>query len=226
MFVRLSLIAATLGASTAAAVEPNDSTLGAKPPVDAIVLFNGKNLDGWVKSDGKTPADWPVSDGIVTVARRHGSIMTKNRFGDFRLHIEFNVPYMPQARGQARGNSGVYLAGIYELQVLDSYGLKPQDNDCGAIYHQVAPAVNACKPPLQWQTYDVSFHKARIAADKVVKKARVTVFQNGIKIIDNAEISLTPGGAGDIKEGDDGPLWLQDLGNDVQFRNIWLDKIG
>ena len=99
---------------------------------------------------------------------------------------------MPNANVQARGNSGVYLTGNYELQVLDSYGLKMQGNDCGAIYDQITPAVNACKPPLQGQTYDVTFHKAKLDNGKVVKKARVTVIQNGIKIIDNAEISPSP----------------------------------
>ena len=101
----------------------------------AIVLFDGKGLDGWVKQDGKTPAEWPVADGIVTVGR--GDIQHQ-KFGDFKLHLEFNVPYMPQARGQGRGNSGVYLGGIHELQVLDSYGLKSKNNDCGAIYQQVS----------------------------------------------------------------------------------------
>ncbi len=123
--------------------------------------------------------------------------MTEKPFGDFKLHLEFNVPYMPKARGQGRGNSGVYLGGIYELQVLDSYGLKSKNNDCGAIYTQIVPSVNACKPPLQWQTYDVTFHKAVVDGEgKVVKKARVTVIHNGIKTIDDAEIGTTPGGAG------------------------------
>ncbi len=103
------------------ATKPNDATLGQKPPADAIVLFNGKDLEGWVKRDGKAPAAWPVEDGIFTVGQ--GNIMTAKPFGDFQLHLEFNVPYMPKAKGQARGNSGVYLDGIYELQVLDSYGL-------------------------------------------------------------------------------------------------------
>jgi hypothetical protein len=199
---------------------PNDSTLGAKPPEGAVVLFGGDSIDGWVKTDGKTPAAWPVEDGLLTVAPGQGPIMTAKKLGDVQLHLEFNVPYMPKATGQARGNSGVYLAGAYELQVLDSYGLKPQDNDCGAIYKQIAPRVNACKPPLQWQTYDVTFHKAVVEDGKVTKKARITVVQNGVKIIDDAEISPTPGGV-DTPEGSDGPLLLQDHGNLVQFRNIW-----
>jgi len=202
--------------------KPNDSTLRAKPPEGAVVLFDGNNLEGWVKLDGKTPAGWPAADGIFTVGR--GNIMTKKRFGNFQLHLEFNVPYMPKARGQARGNSGVFLGGIHELQVLDSYGLKLQDNDCGAIYKQIVPAVNACKPPLQWQTYDVTFHKAVVEEGKVVKKARVTVIQNGLTTIDNAEISTTPGGI-ELPEGQDGPILLQDHGNPVEFRNIWVKPL-
>jgi len=202
--------------------KPNDSMLGAKPPEGAVVLFDGKSLDGWVKPDGKTPANWPAADGNFTVGS--GNIMTQKRFGNFQLHLEFNVPYMPKARGQARGNSGVYLGGIYELQVLDSYGLTLKDNDCGAIYKQIVPAVNACKPPLQWQTYDVTFHKAVVEGGKAVKKARVTVIQNGLMIIDNAEITTTPGGI-DLSEGQDGPILLQNHGNPVEFRNIWVKPL-
>jgi len=196
------------------------SSLGAKPPEGAVVVFNGRNMDGWVKTDGKTPAGWPVTDGFMTVGR--GNIMTEKRFGDFQLHLEFKVPYMPTARGQARGNSGVFLGGTHELQILDSYKLKPENNDCGAIYKQVVPAVNACKPPLQWQTYDVTFHKARIEDGKVVQRARVTVIQNGLRIIDDAEISPTPGGGIDLAQGQDGPILLQDHRNPVEFRNIWI----
>ena len=204
--------------------KPNDASLGAKPPTGAVVLFDGKSLDGWVKPDGKTTADWPTADGIFRVGPGKGSIMTAKTFGNAQLHLEFNVPYMPKATGQARGNSGVYLTGSYELQILDSYGLKLQDNDCGAIYKQIVPAFNACKPPLQWQTYDVTFHKAEIADGKTVKKARITVVQNGVKIIDDAEISPTPGGV-DTREGGDGPLLLQDHGNDVEFRNFWVQPL-
>jgi hypothetical protein len=214
------LLIASVGLTAPAQEKPNDATMGAKPPEGAIVLFDGKTLNGWVQRDGKSPADWPVADGIVTVG--HGDIQTAKRFGDFKLHLEFNVPYMPKARGQARGNSGVYLDGTYELQVLDSYGLKLKNNDCGAIYTQIVPRVNACKPPLQWQTYDVTFHKAVVdAAGKVVKKARVTVIHNGIKTIDDAETGPTPGGAG-THPGEDGPILLQDHGNAVQYRNIWI----
>lgn len=199
--------------------KPKDATLGARPPAGAIVLLGEGSTEKWVKPDGKTAAGWKLADGILTVGR--GNIMTEKTFGNFELHVEFNIPYMPDAHGQGRGNSGVYLTGNHELQVLDSYGLKSQDNDCGAIYKQVAPAVNACKPPLQWQTYDITFHKAVVKDGKVEKKARVTVLQNGVKIIDNAEISPTPGGL-DIPEGKDGPLLLQDHGNPVQYRNIWI----
>jgi hypothetical protein len=203
-------------------VKPNDSRLGAKPPAGAVVLFDGKDLSGWVARDGKSPAKWPVNDGIVTVGT--GDIMTEKRFGDFELHLEFNVPYMPSARGQGRGNSGVYLGGVYELQVLDSYGLKLKDDDCGAIYKQIVPAVNACKPPLQWQTYDVTFHKPIGDDGKVVKKARVTVIHNGIRTIDNAEISRTAGGVR-VPAGQDGPILLQDHGNPVEYRNIWIKAL-
>ena len=201
---------------------PNDKTIGLKPPEGATVLL-GSTMDAWTKDNGKDPAAWPVEDGVATVAK--GSIKTKEKFGDFQMHLEFNIPYMPDAKGQARGNSGVYLQGIYELQVLDSYGLKLQNNDCGAIYQQIIPSVNACKPPLQWQTYDITHHAARREGDKVVKKARLTVVQNGLTIIDDKEISPTPGGVGGVKEGEDGPIMLQDHGNKVQFRNIWIKPL-
>ena len=218
------LLGSILATSGAEDVKLGDATLGQKPPDGAVVLFQGKDLEGWVKGDGKSPAAWPVSDVLFTVGAGQGSILTEKKFGDFQLHLEFNVPYMPKAKGQARGNSGVYLTGNHELQVLDSYGLKPESNDCGAIYKQVVPAVNACKPPLQWQTYDVTFHKARVEDGKTLKKARISVLQNGVQIIDNAEIVPTPGGT-DVKEGEDGPLLLQDHGNAVQYRNIWIKPL-
>lgn len=199
--------------------KPNDKTLGAKPPEGAKVLF-GESTAAWTQADGKTPAGWPVVDGVATVGK--GNIQTVDRFGDAQIHVEFNVPYMPDKKGQARGNSGVYLQGIYELQVLDSYGLPPKNNECGGIYQQIVPLVNACKPPSEWQTYDITFHAAKREGDKVVKKARLTVVQNGLTIIDDKEISPTPGGIAGVKEGGPGPLMLQDHGNLVKFRNIWV----
>jgi hypothetical protein len=205
-----------------APVESGDAAHGSRTPVGTVSLFNGVDLDGWIRRDG-TPADWPVANGIVTVGT--GDIMTSKRFGNFQLHLEFKVPYMPNARGQARGNSGVFLQGMHELQILDSYGLECADNECVAIYKRIAPSVNACKPPLQWQSYDVTFHKARLDQGKIVKKARVTVVHNGITTIDNAEVSPTPGGV-DSPPGEDGPLLLQDHGSRVEYRNIWINHLG
>lgn len=125
-----------VGASLAALAQsevPNDSSLGLKPPTGAVVLFGGENLEGWTQQDGKTPATWTVKDGAFTVKPKSGGIRTKETFGDFQLHVEFNIPLMPDAKGQARGNSGVYLTGNYELQVLDSYGLKLKHDDCGTF---------------------------------------------------------------------------------------------
>ena len=202
---------------------PSDKTLGLKPPDGATVLI-GDTLDAWSPiGAAAAKAEWPVVRGTATVAK--GSIRTKDTFADFQLHVEFNVPYLPDQKGQARGNSGVYLQGIYELQVLDSYGLTLKNNDCGAIYQQIIPSVNACKPPLQWQTYDITFHAARLEGDKVVKKARLTVVQNGLTIIDDKEITPTPGGVPDVKEGGPGPIMLQDHGNLVQFRNLWIKPL-
>jgi hypothetical protein len=215
------ILAANASSIAQDAAKPNDKTIGMKPPEGAVVLFDGKSLAGWTKADGKSPAEWTVEDGVLSVAPGKGNIKTEKTFGDFQMHIEFNCPFMPQAKGQARGNSGIYLDGIYELQVLDSYGLKLGNDDCGSIYKQIIPSVNAAKPPLQWQTYDIMFHKAKVENGKIVKKARVTVVWNGIKTIDDKEIVKTPGGL-DLEEGSDGPILLQDHGNLVEYRNIWI----
>ena len=220
LFGLLWIVPLAAGALPDDANTPNDKTLGAKPPAGAQVLFDGKSLDGWVGRD-KQPAAWTIKDGAFIVAPGKGDIQTTRTFGDFTLHLEFRTPHMPDARGQARGNSGVYLGGIHELQVLDSYGLEPKNNECGAIYSQIAPRVNACKKPMEWQTYDVVFHKAKVQDGKVVEPARVTVVQNGVNIIDNAAINPTPGGIG-MEPGTDGPLLLQDHGNLVEYRNIWI----
>ena len=135
-------------------------TEGAKPPEGAIVLFDGKNIDGWSKGDGKTPASWIVHDtGAMEV--KGGDILSKHAFaGPFSLHVEFFLPFMPRARGQGRANSGVYLQNRYELQVLDSFALKGLNNEAGGFYQAHDPKVNMCYPPLQWQTYDIDFTPA------------------------------------------------------------------
>ena len=138
------------------------------------------------------------------------------------MHIEFRTPFMPKSRGQARGNSGVYLQGRYECQVLDSFGLDGADNECGGIYSINKPVVNACLPPLAWQTYDIDFKAAKYGADgKKTTNARVTIKHNGIVIHDDQE--LTHGTPGHVPEGAEPyGLYLQDHGNPVAFRNIWV----
>ncbi|MDX2039383.1 MAG: DUF1080 domain-containing protein [Isosphaeraceae bacterium] len=224
----VSLLIVAASASSAARADdspkPKDDSLGAAPPPGAVVLFKD-SLSPWTKRDGRAAAGWKVEDGSFVVVPGSGDIMTRERFRDFRLHLEFAVPLMPEAKGQARGNSGVYLQGIHELQILDSYGLVPQDNDCGAIYKQIVPAINACKPPREWQTYDITFRAARSENGKVTEKARLTVLQNGLKIIDDREISPTPGGIAGIELGEPGPILLQDHGNEVRFRNIWIERL-
>ena len=192
------------------------------PPEGATVLFDGKRLDGWAKTNGKDAAAWKLAGGAMQSGG--GNIMTKEKFGGhFKLHVEFRVPYLPQAKGQGRGNSGVYVQGRYEVQILDSYGLKSQNNDCGAIYEVAAPLVNACKAPTVWQSYDIEFRAPACKDGKKVKNARMTVFHNGVKIHDDVEIPVDntrAGLGGDVCQP--GPIVLQDHGNPVQFRNVWL----
>jgi 3-keto-disaccharide hydrolase len=200
--------------------------LGARPPESAIVLFDGTSLAGWERRDVKqrqTPVGWSIKEGVMEVVPGTGDILTKQKFTDFQLHVEFRTPFMPSARGQARGNSGVYLQGRYEVQVLDSYGLKGEDNECGGIYKVGAPRVNMCAPPGQWQSYDVTFHAPRFDQEgKKVKDAVVTVVHNGVVIHQDLLIPGPTGGA--IEEDLKLPagILLQDHGNLVQYRNIWL----
>jgi hypothetical protein len=196
------------------------------PPKNAVVLFNGKDLSNWHTRSGK-PAGWEVADGVITVVKGTGDIVTDEKFTDFMLHLEWMEPDMPEAKGQAKGNSGVYLQGRYEIQVLDSYGIEvPGMGDCGAVYNQFAPLVNACKPALEWQTYDIIFRAARMDEQgNVINHARVTAFQNGMVIHNNVELLGATGGAMDENVGEPGPLLLQDHGNPVKFRNIWIANL-
>ncbi len=194
----------------------------APAPSDATVLFDGKSLDAWQSTDGK-PAPWTVADGAATVNGK-GSIITKAKFGDMQIHLEFATPTDISGESQGRGNSGVYLQGRYELQILDSFnnptGAK---GSCGAIYSKHAPLVNASRGPGEWQTYDIVFHAAKFdAAGKKTANARVTAFHNGVLIQNNAEIDGTTGSSPLKESAEPGFLYLQDHGNPVKFRNIWV----
>lgn len=198
--------------------ERTSPTLGAKAPTGAVVLFDGSNADAW--QNGKVVEGNLLWNGATS----------KQKFGDFTLHLEFRCPFMPASRGQARGNSGMYLQHRYEVQVLDSFGLEGLDDDCGGIYKIAKEKVNASLPPLAWQTYDVEFTAARFdASGKKTANARTTIKHNGIVVHDDLELPhVTPGGIGDEKpaRGETvlkGPIYLQDHGGDpVVFRNIWV----
>lgn len=185
-------------------------TMGAKPPSGAIVLFDGSSADAW--KNGKI-----VMDKLLAADTE-----TKQKFGDHTLHLEFRTPFKPYARGQARGNSGVYLQGRYELQVLDSFGLDGENNECGGIYQIAKPIVNMCLPPLAWQTYDIEFTAAKYdEAGKKTAPAKTTIKHNGVVIHDNLE--LPKGTPGKNPEGP-GPdvLYFQGHGNPVVYRNVWI----
>jgi len=188
-----------------------------------IVLFDGTDLSHFTQQDG-SPAQWKVENGAMTVT--HGNIVSKETYGDAHIHVEWMEPDMPEATGQWKGNSGVYIQGCYELQVLDSWGIEPpQDNDCGGIYSIKAPRVNACKPPLEWQTYDIYLRAAKVENGTVTEPAIVTILQNGQVIHNNLILPHhTPGGVYD-KVVAEGPLMLQDHGNPVTFRNIWIETL-
>lgn len=197
-----------------------------KPPSDAIVLFDGSNLEKWLSEDG-SPAKWKVENGYAEVVAHTHNIHTKDSFGDCQLHVEFMEPTPPHGESQERGNSGVFLMNTFEIQVLDSYENKTYaDGQTASVYGQYPPLVNAARPPGQWQSYDIVFHGPRFdSAGKLVRPARVTVFHNGVLVQDNVELSgpTAHGERPPYKSGPDkGPLALQDHGNPVRYRNIWL----
>jgi hypothetical protein len=191
--------------------ERKSSTLEAKPPEGAIVLFDGTSADNFTNAT-LTPDKFLLPKGDA---------LSKQKFQDFTLHLEFRTPYMPTASGQGRGNSGVYLQNRYEVQILDSFGLEGLDDECGALYSKKAPRENSCYPPLTWQTYDIDFTAPKFEGDKKVKNAIVTVKHNGNLIHENQEVDgETPGGSPEGPEA--GPIRLQDHGNPVVFKNIWV----
>jgi len=201
----------------------------ADPPSDAVVLFNGKDLSQWRSADGSA-AKWVVRDGYVEVAPGTGDIATAQQFGDAQLHIEWATPAIVKGEGQERGNSGVFLMGRYEVQVLDSYENKTYfHGQAGAVYKQYAPLVNASRKPGEWQAYDIIFHAPRFDDQgKVVDRARVTVLHNGVLIQNNVEIyGLTyhDRPALYIAHSPQESLRLQDHGNPLRFRNIWIRRL-
>jgi hypothetical protein len=149
-------------------------------------------------------------------------IRTNDEYNDYTMHIEFMLPYRPNARGQGRGNSGFYQVDHFEVQILDSFGLEGLNNECGGVYTKANPKVNMCLPPLTWQTYDVEFTNAVSVAGKKIRNARMTVKHNGVVIHDDLEIKGKTGGARRDPEGTPGVIKLQGHGNPMQFRNIWI----
>lgn len=196
-------------------VERAGPSMGAKAPEGAVVLFDGTNTDEWKGGRLDKTTGLLNTDGA--------DIVTKRKFSNYTMHVEFLLPYRPDARGQGRGNSGFYQVDHYELQILDSFGLDGVNNECGGFYTKAAPKVNLCLPPLQWQVYDVEFTNAVQGPDgKKAKNAVATVRHNGVVIHDNQELSGPTGGHRGDPEGTPGPIKLQGHGNPLQCRNIWI----
>ena len=211
---RLNLTGANSGKQELARIERGSPTLDATPPAGAVVLFGGTSADAWV--NGKMENGYLLSNGCTS----------KQQFANYTLHLEFRTPYMPTARGQQRGNSGIYHSGRWETQILDSFGLDGRDNECGGIYSVSKPLLNMCLPPLAWQTYDVEFTAAKFdAAGKRSAWPRITVKLNGVLVHENLELSKDFTTAAPITSqltSPQGPVFLQYHGNPVVFRNIWI----
>ena len=198
-------------------------------PSDAIVLFDGKNTSAWTQVNGKD-FSWKVDSGFMMVNPRTGDIKTKQGFGSCQLHIEFRTPFVVKGESQGRGNSGIFFMSRYELQVLDNYNNRTYSNgQAGSIYKQRMPLVNACRPPGEWQSYDIIFTAPQFNADSTVKSAaRITVLHNGILVQNNIELWGSTAYIGTPKyvmHNSKEPIVLQDHGNLVSFRNIWVREL-
>ena len=212
-------------------VDPGPPGTMRPPPSDAIVLFGGQSLSAWRSADASgQPAQWKLDDDYMEVVAGTGNITSVREFGDVQLHIEWMAPLPVKGEGQGRGNSGVFLMGIYEIQVLDSYHNPTYpDGQAGAIYGQYPPLVNASRPPGEWQTYHIIFHRPHFdASGNVVSKARMTILHNGILVQDSAVLTgptahkARPPYA---RHADRLPLILQDHGDPVRYRNIWVREL-
>lgn len=214
------------------APEPKVITPAAKAgdaPSDAIVLFNGKDGSAW-EHEKSSDLKWTIADNVLTVKGGSGNIQTKQKFGDCQLHIEWRTPSEVKGEGQGRGNSGIFLMGRYELQILDNYNNKTYPNgQAASIYKQHIPLVNACKPPGEWQVYDVIFTAPRFSDNgSVLEPARITVIQNGILVQNNVTIwgpSQYIGLPVYEKHAAKESIALQDHGNPTSFRNIWIREL-
>ncbi len=207
------------------------SEIPGKPPSDALVLFDGTDLSHW-RNDKGGPSHWLVKDGAMVVPPKPSTnapsedIWTKDEFGDIQLHLEFATPNPPHGDSQERGNSGVFLFGVYELQVLDSYHNRTYaDGSCASVYGQSPPLANASRPPGEWQTYDVVFLAPRFKENKLESPAYITVFHNGVLVQNHTEILGESGHKILAKykpHGPKGPIRLQDHGNPTRYRNFWI----
>jgi hypothetical protein len=200
-----------------------------QPPSDAVILFNGHDLSNW-ESEAGGAANWLVTGGEMVIAPRSGSIRTREKFGDVQLHVEWMVPVLPRERkGQDRGNSGIYLQGLYEVQVLDSYANPTYVNgQAGSIYKQYAPLVNAERPAGQWQSYDIVYRAPRFYGDgTLAAPARMTVFLNGVLVQNDVALRgpTEYRGIPLYKPHGEAPLLLQAHNNEVHYRNLWLRRL-
>lgn len=202
---------------------------GTSPPSDAIALFDGSGLEHWVNGQGESPK-WVVENGAMTVKAGTGGIFTRQKFGDCQLHVEFRTPAEVKGEGQGRGNSGIFLQGRYEVQVLDSYKNRTYANgQAGSIYKQHIPLVNASKQPGEWQTYDIFFTAPKFSQEgELVSPAFVTVVHNNVLIQNHVELAGPTRYIGqpkyEVHEAKE-PLFLQDHGNPVSYRNIWIREL-
>ena len=208
-------------------VKPPANVWTVAAPSDATILFDGRDLARWQKQDGGGTADWKIENGYMEVVPGSGGIATREGFGDVQVHIEWMAPLPVADGGQDRGNSGVFLMGRYEVQVLDSYeNVTYPDGQAGALYGQFPPLVNASRPPGEWQTYDIIFHRPRFdASGTVTTPARVTVLHNGVLVQDNVVLSGATAHTTRPpyeRHADRLPISLQDHGARVRFRNIWV----